>query len=98
MSKFNKEQINEYKKLAPGWKVIDDQKIVNKFNFSNFMTAIKFTDKVATEAEKQGHHPKIEIDYNKVKLELFTHTENGLTEKDFLLAQKIDGVSEEYLP
>ena len=98
MSKFNKEEIKKYKKIAPSWKVVDDQKIVNEFNFSNFMTAIKFINKIATEAEKQGHHPKIEIDYSKVRLELFTHTEDGLTEKDFLLAQKIDGVSEEYLP
>ena len=46
-------------------------------------------------SEEQEHHPDIDIRYNKVKLSIFTHNKNGLTELDFQLAERIDTLSEE---
>ena len=51
---------------------------------------MNFVNAVATEAEKANHHPDIDIRWNKVKLALSTHSEGGLTQKDFALAQVCD--------
>lgn len=65
-------------------------KIRRQFTFKTFPQAIKFVDRVAEIAEKEGHHPDIYIFYNKVQLELFTHAVGGLSENDFIMAAKID--------
>ncbi|MBI1177244.1 4a-hydroxytetrahydrobiopterin dehydratase [bacterium] len=60
------------------------------FEFKDFAVAMKFVNKVAKLAEKAWHHPDIDIRWNKVTLVLSTHSEGGLTGKDFELAAKID--------
>lgn len=69
---------------------IRDGKIFRLFNFNDFEEAMNFVNKVADEAEEMDHHPDINISYNKVELNLRTHSEDGLTEKDFTLANKIN--------
>ena len=54
-----------------------------------------FVNLVAEISEEQEHHPDIDIRYNKVKLSIYTHNKNGLTELDFQLAERIDTLSEE---
>ena len=54
---------------------------------------MKFEDAVAKVAEKEQHHPDIDIRWNKVTLALTTHDAGGLTEKDFALAKKFDELS-----
>lgn len=76
--------------LKNTWQIIDNKKIEHIFKFSNFKEAIHFVDEVAELAEKEGHHPDIEINYNQVKIILWTHKINGLTENDFILAAKIE--------
>jgi len=56
---------------------------------------VKFVNCVAIEAERSWHHPDIDIRWNKVTLTLSTHSERGLTNKDFLLAAELDRVSSE---
>ena len=75
------------------WK-IHSAKLVKEYNFSDFKEAIKFVNKVADIAESEGHHPDITVNYNKVKLELITHAVGGLSENDFILAAKIDEISQ----
>lgn len=60
------------------------------FEFKDFVVAVKFVNKVAKLAEKAWHHPDIDVRWNKVTLVLSTHSEGGLTGKDFQLAAKID--------
>ena len=64
--------------------------ISRTFQFKDFAGAMKFVNAVAAEAEKANHHPDIDIRWNKVKLALSTHSEGGLTEKDFALATVCD--------
>jgi len=64
--------------------------IVKIFPFTNFKESLEFVNKVGEIAEKQEHHPDILINFNQVKLSLTTHSENGLSRKDFLLAKEID--------
>ena len=65
----------------------DIQKV---FEFDDFATSIKFVNDVAKLAERYDHHPDIDIRYNKVKLSLSTHSEGGLTARDFDVANEIE--------
>lgn len=84
------------KKISPkqldalvNWRVLNNV-IVKSFTFSSFLEAIEFVNQVAKKAEEHNHHPKIEIDYNKVAISLTTKDCGEITEKDFVLAQEID--------
>ncbi len=61
--------------------------------FKNFVQAIEFVNKLVEPAESAGHHPDIEISYNKVKITLTTHDAGGLTQKDFDLAKEISQIT-----
>ncbi len=74
-------------KQAPNWKQ-RGKSIQRTFEFEDFVAAMKFVNKVAKLAEKVCHHPDIDIRWNKVTLTLSTHSEGGLTVKDFTLAEK----------
>lgn len=67
-------------------------KIYRGFKFKDFKEVMKFVNKVAEIAEEEGHHPNIEIYYNKVNIILWTHFVNGLSENDFIIAAKIDNL------
>jgi 4a-hydroxytetrahydrobiopterin dehydratase len=67
--------------------------IKSKRTFADFIAAIDFVNKLVEPAEAAGHHPDLEISYNKVTITLTTHDAGGLTEKDFSLAQIIDQLS-----
>jgi 4a-hydroxytetrahydrobiopterin dehydratase len=76
-----------------GWTMSRDAKSLEKeIVFKNFDKAMDFVNVVADEAEREGHHPDIDIRYNKVKLVLSTHAIGGLSENDFILASKIDAI------
>lgn len=76
--------------LKAPWQVEDGKKIEKKFKFKDFKEAMSFVNKVAELAETEGHHPDIEISYNKVQIELTTHAIGGLSTNDFIVASKIE--------
>ncbi|MEM7828266.1 MAG: 4a-hydroxytetrahydrobiopterin dehydratase [Candidatus Aenigmatarchaeota archaeon] len=76
--------------LKGGWELVDERKIRKEFTFSDFKGAIRFVNRVADLAEDEGHHPDIFISYNRVRIELWTHSISGLSENDFIIAAKID--------
>lgn len=67
--------------------------IVKTFTCRDFAEAMSFTNRVADAAEAANHHPDIDIRYNKVTLGLTTHSEGGLTSKDFELANGIESLA-----
>jgi len=73
----------------PDWK-IDDGELVRTFSFKDFRASLAFVNRVGELAESAGHHPDIDIRYNKVRLALVTHDAGGLTNNDFDLAAKAD--------
>tara|TARA_Y100000310_G_scaffold344991_1_gene460995 strand:- start:5866 stop:6189 length:324 start_codon:yes stop_codon:yes gene_type:complete len=88
---FTPEQMQEYLgQLQSAWEVEQGKKIKKKFEFKDFKDAMDFVNKVAELAEKENHHPNIRIYYNKVVIELTTHSIGGLSENDFILAAKIE--------
>ena len=73
------------------------RKISREFQFKNFIEAIDFVSRsVADIAEVDGHHPDIHVFYNKVLLELWTHSIGGLSENDFIVASKINQAYDNY--
>ncbi len=87
-------EIKEELKRVPEWDH-EKKQIERTFEFDDFTQAIDFINAVAEIAEEEEHHPDIDIRYNKVRLSVFTHNKNGLTELDFQLAERIDTLSEE---
>jgi 4a-hydroxytetrahydrobiopterin dehydratase len=79
-------------KEVPQWKVVEGHHIVRKFTFPDFKQALTFVNKVGAIAEEQGHHPDILLSWGKAEVTTWTHKINGLTESDFILAAKIDGI------
>lgn len=78
---------------VPDWNLAKDGlKISKEWQFKNFLKAMAFVDAVADIAESEGHHPDIHIYYSNVVLDLSTHSVGGLTENDFIVAAKIDGL------
>jgi 4a-hydroxytetrahydrobiopterin dehydratase len=76
----------------PGWQ-IEAGELVRTFQFKNFLAALQFVNQVAEAAEKAGHHPDIDIRYNRVHLALVTHDAGGLTAKDFDLAGRANSLA-----
>jgi 4a-hydroxytetrahydrobiopterin dehydratase len=79
---------NELAKLT-GWAVVEG-KLHKVYQFPDFVSAFAFMTKVALWAEKLDHHPEWFNVYNRVVIDLTTHDAGGISQKDFLLAQKID--------
>jgi len=76
--------------LSPGWKVVDGHHLEKEYPFKNFQQALDFTNKVGAIAEQEGHHPDIYLTWGLVKITLWTHKINGLSENDFIMAAKCD--------
>ena len=77
-------------KLKNDWKIIKEHHLEKEYSFKNFKEALDFTIKVGELAENQGHHPDIFLAWGKVKLTIWTHKIDGLTESDFIFAAKAD--------
>jgi 4a-hydroxytetrahydrobiopterin dehydratase len=76
-----------------GWK-IEAGELVKTFQFKDFVASLHFVNRVGEAAEQAGHHPDIDIRYNRVRLALSTHDAGGLTEKDFDLAAAAQRLAE----
>lgn len=76
--------------LNGGWQVVNDHHLEKEYKFKDFREALAFTNRVGELAEAQGHHPDIYLTWGQVKLTIWTHKNNGLTESDFILAAKAD--------
>ena len=76
--------------LDGGWQVVNEHHLEKEYKFKDFREALSFTNKVGELAEAQGHHPDIYLAWGKVKVTIWTHKVNGLTESDFVLAAKAD--------
>lgn len=77
---------------VPGW-ARAGRAITRTYRFEDFRGALDFVNRVGELAERQNHHPDIDIRYNTVTLNLSTHDTGGLSERDFRLAAAIDAGS-----
>ena len=78
--------------LGGGWRVVDGHHLEKEFRFDDFRSALAFTNRVGELAEEQNHHPDIHLAWGRVRVTLWTHTADGLSESDFVLAAKLDAL------
>lgn len=84
-------EISSRLKGLNGWQ--HEGKFLTKtFEFGHFMDAIAFVNEVAEAAEREEHHPDINVRYTRVKLSIQTHSEGGVTAWDVNLARAVDVV------
>ena len=89
MSKLKQTEIQSQLRETAGWTLSGDA-ITRTFALKDFVEAMEFVNQVAQLAEEAWHHPDIDIRWNKVTLSLSTHSDSGLTKKDFDLARRVD--------
>lgn len=89
MQPFTSQEVQQRLTDLKGWQVSDGQ-LTKTFQFDTFVTALSFVNRVGELAERSGHHPDIDIRYNRVRLSLSTHDAGGITGKDFDLAGRAD--------
>lgn len=88
MSVLNQNEIDTLLKTNPDWK-LESGKLVRDWSFKDFVQAMVFVNRVAELAEAAGHHPDIDIRYNKVRLGLISHDAGGITQRDSKMAVRL---------
>jgi 4a-hydroxytetrahydrobiopterin dehydratase len=79
-------------RVGHGWHIVNEHHLEREYKFENFRDALAFTNKVGELAEKVQHHPDIYLAWGQVKLTLWTHKIDGLTESDFIFAAKVNNI------
>ena len=94
---FNSEEIHTYLKKVDGWEVIEDKidgfHLIKSFKFDNFLKSQEFVNEVGKISEEEGHHPDISFGWGYAEIKVTTHAIKGLSENDFILAAKIDKIT-----
>ena len=94
---FDVSEIHKYQKKVDGWDVVKNNKNIffleKKFEFDNFLKSQNFINEVGKISELEGHHPDISFGWGYAKIEITTHAIKGLSENDFILAAKIDQIT-----
>jgi 4a-hydroxytetrahydrobiopterin dehydratase len=93
MTRLTAGELETFLAEHPGWRTSGDA-IVKEFSFRGFRGSIAFVNRTAELANAAGHHPDLEIHYNRVVVSLSTHDEGGVTDKDVALATEIDAAAE----
>ena len=88
---LSQQEIDVRLKDVEGWRQ-ENRHIARDFAFPSFKEAVAFVNRVAEVAEQIDHHPDITVSYTRVTLSVTTHSEGGLTRRDFRLAAKIDAL------
>lgn len=87
---LTRDQIAPLLEQLTGWSVERAHHLVKTYPFPDFVSALAFVNRVGDLAERQGHHPDVYLAWGKVRLEIWTHKIDGLTESDFVFAAKAD--------
>jgi 4a-hydroxytetrahydrobiopterin dehydratase len=91
MALLSDDEISDKLEGLDGWER-DGDAIRRQFQLEDFKGSVDFVNRLMPVAEEMGHHPDLEISWNKVTVRISTHSEGGITENDFELASKIDGL------
>lgn len=75
-----------------GWEAVDEHHLTKTFRFKDFRGALEFVNRVGKIADDEGHHPDVHLAWGRATIEIWTHSIDGLSESDFVLAAKIDEI------
>ncbi|MDP3699206.1 MAG: 4a-hydroxytetrahydrobiopterin dehydratase [Nanoarchaeota archaeon] len=92
VQKLTPKGIDELLKEVPGWEVVDGHHLSKEYKFKKYLDGVQFVNQLAAIAEEQNHHPDIYLTWGKVRVEIYTHVINGLSDNDFILAAKYDAI------
>lgn len=84
--------------VVPEWHVINNKAIEREYSCATYMDGVRWFALAAAIAEQENHHPDALVTWRKVKLTLWTHTVDGLSENDFILAAKLERAWQEFTP
>ena len=94
---FDISEIHKYQKKVDGWNINENKEKIffleKSFKFKNFLESQKFVNKVGEISEEENHHPDIRFGWGYVEINITTHAIKGLSENDFILASKIDKIT-----
>ena len=94
---FDTSEIHKYQKKVDGWDITKDEEevffLLKKFKFDNFLKSQEFVNEVGKISEEEGHHPDISFGWGYAEIKVTTHAIKGLSENDFILAAKIDKIT-----
>lgn len=91
MAKLSHDEIGVLLGEHAAWR-LESGELVRGLEFDDFLAAMRFVNRVAVLAEEAGHHPDIDVRYNKVRLALVSHDVGGMTDRDARLVGRIDGI------
>lgn len=77
---------------ASGWQIVGEHHLEKEFRSPNFTTALAFVNRVGAMADEQNHHPDIFLAWGRVRITIWTHKIDGLTESDFIFAARCDAL------
>lgn len=86
------EELARLSAQLPEWQVAEARRIQRNFEFPNFKSALAFVNRIGEVAEQQGHHLDLCFGWGYAKVTIYTHKIKGLTESDFIMGAKIDGL------
>lgn len=92
MVKMSEAEIRERLPQANGWERIGDE-LVRTWQFPSSRRALEFVGRVVEESESLDHHPDIILSYRSVRVELSTHADGGISDRDFELAERIGSLA-----
>ncbi len=92
MTLLSDEEIEARLDELDGWERAGEA-IAKTFERGDFVGSVRFAESIVEPAEAMGHHPDLEISWDKVTVTISTHSEGGLTGSDFELAAKIDALA-----
>lgn len=93
---LSKEQQGMLGAEVPAWTVVDGARIRREYKFKTYMDGVNWVQLIGRAADLDDHHPDIHVFYRKVLVELWTHTVNGLSENDYILAAKFDQIYDSF--
>jgi 4a-hydroxytetrahydrobiopterin dehydratase len=91
--RLTNEEIEPLLRQLDGWRVVAEHHLLKDYEFTNFADALSFVNRVGQIAEHEGHHPDINFGWGYAQIKIYTHAIDGLSESDFILAAKIDEVT-----
>jgi 4a-hydroxytetrahydrobiopterin dehydratase len=81
-----------YLRQVDGWEAVDNHHLTKTYKLADFKAALALVNRIGAMAEEQNHHPDIYLAWGKVRVEIWTHKIQGLTESDFVFAAKCDAL------